>query len=978
MILASDALFTIGDFEVTATILALGIFAVVLLIAIIAYRVNHRIQQKAAKYMDDECLIYSQKGLEKFLKKKGKKLSNPTIVVVEFKNLNYLYTNYDKRNKLMLQIADELLKGLDKNEVAGRMEFNKFPIIFEGKNRDEIFDKCVSIEKKFEDISVAGYGKYDFDIAFGIYENPPVKEDDVVMVAAAIIKYSNISNGNKYYFCLEVKEALDRLKRMNLEKDYDFEQKRFIPYIQPKVDLKTGRVVGGEILVRWIDENHNFKYSPAEFIPLFESNGFIKKVDDLMFQHACLLAQTLAEKGRNDVVISVNSSKMNFLSSNYEQKIMETVSYYHVSPKNLEIEVTETTVMENFQYVSNCIMTLRQLGFSVAMDDFGQEYSSLGSLSVNPFDTIKLDRVFFNNKLSTEKDRHIVRNVLDMLSKLNYKKVCEGVSDKQTLDVLATINQDVIIQGYCISAPIPLPQFEAFLDTVFEFNYPPLVPYNDTLSSAATVIPQVEVKSDAGQGGTGAGNTSINITGLGGGGSDNAAQFEEMRRQMMEMERKFQAQLEEQRRLSQEEEMKRLRAEMEKLKDKPSTKQENNGEIESLRREVDMLRAMQTNQPQQQGQTYQKDYGRDDEITRLRRELDDLRYQQDRDRRYANDVYDRERYSRYEDRYSNNNNSEIAELQRQVRELTERQNQQPQIDVNELISRLSQTQNDNAKYQVEKAQEEARSLRDKLERERKEREELENLLRDLQTQDEETEEDEQLAQEQADLNLNLDLSTLKDDESVDDDEEDEDDEEEETSVVNDKVVKPNLSLGEIEAIIKSYQDKYSDDWNQRAKEELKDGYYEVINGLKYYKGRQKRTFIDKIKKASPELKQIFNIVKNEFMKYSGVTNKLTNSYDCFYLGRKQVAKLSLTSKKVKVYLAADPNKYPERQFPHKDLSSKKSQVRTPYYTLVKSQLSVKRINKVYADVMAENNISVNPDYKPIDYATKYKFLKVEK
>ena len=128
---------------------------------------------------------------------------------------------------------------------------------------------------------------------------------------------------------------------------------------------------------------------------------------------------------------------------------------------------------------------------------------------------------------------------------------------------------------------------------------------------------------------------------------------------------------------------------------------------------------------------------------------------------------------------------------------------------------------------------------------------------------------------------------------------------------------------------------------------------------------------------SPELKQIFNIVKNEFMKYNGVTNKLTKSYDCFYYGRKLIAKLSLTSSKIKVYLAANPANYNPRQFPHKDLSNKKSQAKTPYYTLVKSSLSVKRVNKVYADVMDENGLTVNPGYKPIDYAAKFKFIKEE-
>ena len=251
---------------------------------------------------------------------------------------------------------------------------------------------------------------------------------------------------------------------------------------------------------------------------------------------------------------------------------------------------------------------------------------------------------------------------------------------------------------------------------------------------------------------------------------------------------------------------------------------------------------------------------------------------------------------------------------------------------------------DDSRYRIEKAEAEAKSLRERLEQERKEREDLESLIAELQNKQSEEEEvievdlaEQVREQEEADRNLNLDLSTLSRTDVADDEDDDDDDEEE-----IEKLAKPKLSLEELEAIIQSYREKYNEDWSTYAKNELKDGYYEIIDGLNYYK-RTRRTFLDRIKKASPELKQVFNIVKNEIMKYSSVSNKLTNFYDSFYLGRKLVCKLSLTSKKLKVYLAVDPTKYPERQFPHKDVSEKKAHARTPYYTMVRSQLSVRRI-----------------------------------
>ncbi len=991
--LASDYLFKIGSFEVTVGILVAAILILVLIVAIIAYRFNHRKQAKAAMLMDNECLIYNKKGLEKYLQRKHKKFSNPTLVVAEIENLGYLYMNYDKRSKLLYNISNCMTKGLTKREVVARTDFEKFTIVFENRSKEDIKAICQKIEANLDKMPIEGYGMYDFYLSFGIYENAPLTDKEVIYVASAITTFSNLVDLNLYYYTAEVGIALEKIRRMNTEKDPDFEQNRFVPYIQPKVDLKTGRVVGGEILCRWTDDTNNFKFGPGEFIPLFEKTGFVKYIDEAMLRAACELAQLMIQRGRSDIVISVNLSRIQFMTPNLETRIMDVVREYQINPKNIELEVSESTMMKNYQYISNCLMKLRQLGFSVAMDDFGKDHSSMDSLSTNPFDVVKLDILFFKNRLATDKDRTIVHNLLEMFTKLNYIKVCEGVSDRQTLEELAAISRDVIVQGFCISQPIPVPQFEAFANTVFDFSYLP-DPDNKEEEEEEVEKKVVTDTVEASVSSNPNGGTSINISGLGGTTvvPEHDKELEEMRRQMDEMRHQFQISLEEQKRLAQEQEMKRMKEHMEHLQNQPKERKDNseidslrleierlknqknpnNAEIDALRYEIDRLKLQQQNSTNTT--TYiQRDYRdhydyRDDEISRLRREVDDLRYS-GRDRRY----YDYDRYQINVTDRSRDREFEI--LQKQIDDLKETQKNQPIFNIDELIEKLSKTQND-TRYQIEKAQAEAKSLRERLEQERREREELEDLLNDLQNQQNEpVNEPEEISlveqereQEEADRNLNLDLSTLSKTDVADDDDEDDDESE--------KLVKPTLSLEELEAIIQSYRDKYEDEWNQHAKEELQDGYWEIIDGLKYYKNAR-RTFIDKIKNASPELKQLFNILKNELMKYKGVTNRLTNFYDCFYLGRKQVCKLSLTSKKVKVYLAANPANYPERQFPHKDVSEKKSHAKTPYYTMVKSQLSVRRINKVIADVMEEAGISVDPGYKPVDYVTKYKFYKKE-
>ena len=130
-----------------------------------------------------------------------------------------------------------------------------------------------------------------------------------------------------------------------------------------------------------------------------------------------------------------------------------------------------------------------------------------------------------------------------------------------------------------------------------------------------------------------------------------------------------------------------------------------------------------------------------------------------------------------------------------------------------------------------------------------------------------------------------------------------------------------------------------------------------------------------MKRASDEVKQLYNIAKNELLQYSGITNKTLNSYDCFYNGKKLIAKLSMTKRSVRVYLALDPSQYSERQFPHRDVSSKKVHAKTPYFMMIKSKLSVKRMKMLIDDMMLNEKTKLNEEYSPVDYAAKFKYTK---
>lgn len=928
---------------------AYGILACFIIIALIGFTVNFHHQIKVSLIMDNETGVYNKDGLALYYKKKRKKFKNPSILVVELRNLSYIYGNYEHRIKMMYAITDSICKGLTKKETIGRVDFNKFVLLLDSKERKDLIELCHNIESNLSEISLEGYGAYNFNPFFGIRENVDLKiGDKLTFESLAILVYSTIHEGNIYFFSDEVTAALQRIVNINSQKDQALEEKRFVPFIQPKVDLKTAKIMGGEVLCRWVDSNQVVIYNPSEFIPLFENNGFIKKLELEMLDAACTLLQRLSTTGHADLVISVNISKVNFESPTFISDLQEIVSKHGVAPSCLELEITESLTMSNLNYVYNCIATLHQLGFKVAMDDFGKEYSSLSTLVENVFDTIKLDCFFFKNDLKSDKERLIVKNIINLLAKINCEIVCEGVETMDVVDYISTITHDIVIQGYVFSKPLSVPEFERFLDTKIELNLPDViieVANPQILADGEKVESQQPQQSNT--------STSVQVV----------------------VDQKSQ------------EEINRLNAQMLEMREYIRSVQE-----EQQRRELDFQKSQQEHKLQL-------------EREKMERELQEHKLQLERERleRERND-HDRDR-----NRDSYRDRRDYDDLQQQIRDLRNQQNnngpigypypyhpyapypypypypqqQQPQqnIDVDALIDKLSKKQKEQLDSSMDEIKAQNQSLQDRLDAERKEREELENMLKDIQTkaeEDEVSEEEQEREQEEADKALSLDVDALPVDEGQEDGDDDSDDADtDDENEAEEPVEKSELTLEQIEALVKNYQDRFQEDWMSHAKEELQGGFDELVKGLRFYKlqNAERKTFVDKVKKLSPEVKQIYNIVKNEFMKYNGVTNKLTNSCDVLYKGRNQIAKINFTKSKVRLYLGLDPNKEEYKKIPHKDLSSKRAHARTPFYMLLKSPLSVKRAKKLIADLMVMHNCEENLNYKPIDYATKYKFFK---
>ena len=232
----------------------------------------------------------------------------------------------------------------------------------------------------------------------------------------------------------------------------------FKVYLQPKISTSNEHLAGAEALVRWIHPREGF-IPPNKFIPIFERNGFILKLDDYMLEEIAKQQSEWIKQGRKVVPISVNISRAHFAKEDLAEHICGIVDKYQVPHDVIELELTESAFFDDKQVLLDTVKRLRDAGFIVSMDDFGAGYSSLNSLKEMQLDVLKIDADFFRGVEAQERGLLIVSEVIDLAKKLNMKIVAEGIESREQVDFLTEQECD-LIQGYFFSKPMPIHEFE--------------------------------------------------------------------------------------------------------------------------------------------------------------------------------------------------------------------------------------------------------------------------------------------------------------------------------------------------------------------------------------------------------------------------------------------------------------------------------------------------------------------------------------
>jgi diguanylate cyclase len=370
-------------------------------------------------------------------------------------------------DELLRQVAARLKSSLRKSDTVSRLGGDELVVILHNITRAEDAGKVA--RKLLSDLAepyfVEGHELF-VTASAGIAVFPGDGETaDSLLKNAEIALYKAKAQGRnhyEYYAADMNSRALDRLAvESGLRRA--LERREFVVYYQPQVDLRTGIIVGAEALVRWQHPKWGL-VPPGKFIPIAEETGLIDPIGEWVLRDACAQNQRWQEAGHDPIRVAVNVSSRQFRQTDLPARVAASLRDAGMDSMYLELEITESCMMEDTNQSIELLRQLKDLGVRIAIDDFGTGYSSLNVLKHVPTDSLKIDRSFVQNITTDRADATIATTIIAMARSMNFEPLAEGVETNEQLDFLRD-RQCELMQGFLVSRPVPAADFESLFGT---------------------------------------------------------------------------------------------------------------------------------------------------------------------------------------------------------------------------------------------------------------------------------------------------------------------------------------------------------------------------------------------------------------------------------------------------------------------------------------------------------------------------------
>ncbi len=383
--------------------------------------------------------------------------------VICFDIVNFRYMNegygHEKADAILEALVKASNESFSYNETFARISADKFVCLAIDDGRDKARKEFVEdrVNRFASTIAV----NYPIRIKSGFYVVTDYTEQIPSMIDKADLARKSITGDSKKtcaYYEESLIEETRRREYIESQMEDALANGEFVPFLQPKWDMVEDKVAGAEALVRWIKPDGTMIY-PNDFIPIFEKNGFVEKLDFYMLESICRYVRRLLDEGKPVYPVSINQSRYLLHNKAYVRMVQDILLKYEIPRDYVELELTETVFFLEREHMISVMSRLKDINVMLSIDDFGSGFSSLNLLKDIPFDVLKIDRGFLDESATSKASKWILLKIVEMAEGLGVKVVCEGVETKEQAEMLKEIGCH-IAQGYLYAKPMPIAEFE--------------------------------------------------------------------------------------------------------------------------------------------------------------------------------------------------------------------------------------------------------------------------------------------------------------------------------------------------------------------------------------------------------------------------------------------------------------------------------------------------------------------------------------
>ena len=393
-------------------------------------------------------------------KKKARNYAIVSLDIDHFKMVNNMW-NFETGNHILKRTAQIIRQSIRDNEFFCRKSDDHF-LICMFKTQDEDFHlRLMQILYQISHIPKEENLEFSYAVSCGVCDFTEINFDihRAIGWASMARKQAKQEKDDSivYYDSKMQQQAIKEQEIVNRMEEA-LTNREFCVYYQPQIQTSDETIAGAEALARWIKPDGRMVY-PDEFIPVFEKNGFITKLDLYIFEEVCRHIRAWLDEGSPVCRVSVNVSQVHLRNPDFYLEYLDIMEKYRIPSEYIELELTESTLFKNKEQMISLIYSLKNVGIKIAMDDFGSGYSSLNLMKDLPIDYLKLDREFFNTSLDSSRGKEVIKSVSAMAGRLHICVVAEGVETREQVDFLREIDCD-IVQGYFYYKPLSTQDFE--------------------------------------------------------------------------------------------------------------------------------------------------------------------------------------------------------------------------------------------------------------------------------------------------------------------------------------------------------------------------------------------------------------------------------------------------------------------------------------------------------------------------------------